>query len=141
MMDNGVKYFEVSSEKDELGELEEFSWDLSPVVSPEETSHLDENGLPKIGTSLTPGMILVGKIGKAKAYENSRKPTELEIHGLSFRELKDRFGHLWLDASTYVPEGVFGDVESAELITGSEGKLTAKVRLRLRREAINVVRS
>ncbi len=131
-MNNKLRVFEVSSEKDELGEFEEFSWDLSPAVTPDETSHLDENGLPKIGVSLSPGMILVGKIGKAKAYEYSRKPTDLEVHGLSFQEFQNQFGHLWIDASAYVPDGVFGEVESTELNTGSNGKLTAKVKLRQR---------
>ena len=124
--------FEIVAEQDELGGIEEFSWDLSPVVNPEDTSHLDENGLPKIGTVVSPGMVLVGKIGKSKAHATDRKPTNLEIHGLEFDEFKDQFGHLWVDGSAYVPDGVFGEVESAELRPNNDGNLAAIVKLRLR---------
>jgi DNA-directed RNA polymerase beta subunit len=131
-MSEKFKIFEIIAEQDELGDSEEFSWDLSPIVNPENTSHLDENGLPKIGTTVSPGMILVGKIGKSKSYATDRKPTDLEIHGLDFIEFKNQFGHLWCDGSVYVPEGVFGEVESAEIKSSSDGKLTATVKLRLR---------
>lgn len=80
--------FEIAVGRDELGEPEVCTWDLLPVVNSSETSHLDENGLPKIGTKLRPGMIMVGKIGKAKGFHRSRKPTNLELHGLSFNESK-----------------------------------------------------
>lgn len=130
-MSDDVRVFEITVNSDELGELEELSWDLTPVVASNITSHLDENGLPRLGTVLTPGMILVGKIGKTNAYASERKPTDLEIHGLDFSELKERFGHLWMDASEYVPEGVYGEVVSAKLKANAQGKPTAIVELRL----------
>jgi DNA-directed RNA polymerase beta subunit len=76
-----TKKITVIADKDELGEPEEFTWDLFPVVDSKATLHLDANGLPKVGTRTTPGMILVGKIGKTRSFDRSRQPSALELHG------------------------------------------------------------
>ncbi len=127
---NNEIVFEVEANYDELGELEEFTWDLWPTVEAEKTLHLDENGLPRIGSHLSPGMIVVGKIGKTKAYCSERKPTSLELHGLSEAELHDKFGHLWKHTSQCVPDGVSGIVEEARLVEES-GVKKARVTLRI----------
>ena len=130
-MSESTRTFIVSQELDEIGEPEEFSWDLWPLVDPNKTLHLNENGLPKIGTKLTPGMILVGKIGKTKSYQTDRKPTTLEINALTFEEIHRQFGHLWADRSTYVPEGIFGVVLQSELSVIADGKVSANIKIRL----------
>ena len=120
---------EITVGRDELGQPEECTWDLIPVVSSKLTSHLDADGLPKEGTVLHPGMILVGKIGKSKAYATGRKPTELEIQALDFEELKEQFGYLWIDSSFYVPEGMHGMVTSSERKLYADGTGTISIAL------------
>jgi DNA-directed RNA polymerase beta subunit len=100
---------------DELGEEEEFTWDLFPVVDPQQTTHLDTDGLPRVGTHITPGMIVVGKIGKTRNYDASRQPTALETHGLAFDELRSRYGGMWKDSSLYADSRTTGVVKEAYL--------------------------
>jgi DNA-directed RNA polymerase beta subunit len=109
------KEVQVVADTDELGELEEFTWDLFPAVSPQETTHLNSEGLPKLGTHIVPGMIVVGKIGKTRNYDASKQPTALEIHGLSFEELRSRFGSMWNDSSLYADSQTAGIVKEAYL--------------------------
>src|SRR5262245_54651714 len=80
---------------DERGEPEEFTFDLFPTIDSEQTLHLDESGLPKIGTEIKEGMILVGKGGASKDFSRDRLPTALEYHALSREELMEKYGHLW----------------------------------------------
>jgi len=112
-----TKRITVVAGKDELGEPEQFTWDLFPVVAPERTLHLDENGLPKAGTRIAPGMVLVGKIGQTRSFDPSRRPNALELHGLSFDELRSRYGGIWYDASTYADNETAGIIEHASLET------------------------
>jgi DNA-directed RNA polymerase beta subunit len=109
------KKLEVMAGTDELGATEEFTWDLFPVVDPQQTTHLDTNGLPKVGTRIVPGMIVVGKIGKTGNYDASRQPTALEIHGLPFAELRSRYGSMWKDSSLYADSQTTGIVKEAFL--------------------------
>jgi DNA-directed RNA polymerase beta subunit len=110
-----TKKITVVAGKDELGEPEVFTWDLFPIVDPKVTLHLDTNGLPKVGTRIKPGMILVGKIGKSQNFEKSRQPNALEIHGLTFEELRSRFGGMWKDGSLYATSETAGIVERASI--------------------------
>jgi hypothetical protein len=100
---------------DETGLPEEFSWDLFAIVPAGETVHLDQDGLSKVGTKITAGMIIVGKVGRSSKYSQSALPTCLEIHALDFSQLKARFGHLWIDGSLYATEDTVGKVLSARL--------------------------
>ncbi len=129
-MDDHVLVFEITANLDETGELEEFSWDLIPLVDPINTLHLDNNGLAKVGTMLQPGMILVGKIGKSKAYPASRKPTDLEFNALSFEELNRKFGHLWIDSSLRIPLDCYGEVIESTILVRENSRPTAIVRLK-----------
>jgi DNA-directed RNA polymerase beta subunit len=117
---------EVVANIDELGESEEFSWDVFPIVDPKATLHLEGDGLPKIGTRIAPGMIIVGKIGKTRTYDDSRRPTALDIHALSFDELRSRFGDMWNDTSLYASSETTGIVTHAS-IENIRGKQTAVV--------------
>jgi DNA-directed RNA polymerase beta subunit len=109
------KRIEVVANIDELGEPEEFTFDLFPVVDSRATLHLAASGLPKIGTRIVPGMILVGKIGKTRTYDPSRTPSCLEIHGLPFDELRSQFGHMWSDSSLYADSETAGVVKQASI--------------------------
>jgi DNA-directed RNA polymerase beta subunit len=109
------KRVEVVAGTDGAGEIEEFTWDLFPVVDPKKTTHLNTNGLPKPGTRIVPGMILVGKIGKTRAFDPSRQPTSLEIQGLPFDELRSRYGSMWEDSSLYASSETSGVVKEAYL--------------------------
>ena len=113
--------------KDEIGLVEECSWDLIPVVHPDSTKHLDNDGLPRKGTVLRPGMILIGKLGKTGAYATSRKPTALELQALGFDELREQFGHLWVDRCAYVVPEMAGQVVDAVRQTNSDGSEVAVV--------------
>src|SRR5947209_11633232 len=97
---------------DELGGPEEFTWNLYLQVETNETKHLEENGLPKKGTQITPGMILVGKCGRARSYEKS-KPERVEIHYLSYDELRRKYGHMWVNTSLYATDATAGTVRDA----------------------------
>jgi DNA-directed RNA polymerase beta subunit len=110
-----TKTITVVAGRDELGEPEEFTFDLFPLVNPSATLHLDTNGLPKVGTCITPGMIIVGKIGKSRYFDRSRQPNALETHGLSFEELQSRFGRMWTDGSLYADRDTAGIVEQARI--------------------------
>jgi DNA-directed RNA polymerase beta subunit len=104
---------ETSQYRDEIGDLEEFSKDLFPVVESTKTNHLAENGLPLIGTKLRPGMIIVGKIGKTKNFDPKRQPSCLEIHGLPLEKLQTKYGDMWQDLSLYATSQVYGSVIKA----------------------------
>lgn len=106
---------EVPQDRDELGEPEQLTWDLFPVVESVQTVHLDENGLPKVGTAIRPGMILVGKIGKTRRFDPKKQPTALEIQGSDFRALNTKYGAMWKDTSLYATATTAGIVQHAYL--------------------------
>ena len=107
---------EVQQNVDETGELEEFTWDLFPLVDASETTHLDESGLPKLGARIKAGMIIVGKIAKSRSYDPERQPTALEIQGLDRRTLCSKYGGMWHDTSLYADEAQSGLVRGASFV-------------------------
>lgn len=107
---------EVRQNVDETGELEEFSWDLFPIVDASVTLHLDRSGLPKVGTHIETGMILVGKIARTRAYDPELQPTSLEIHGLDRTTLCRKYGGMWRDTSLYADESHSGVVRGASFV-------------------------
>jgi DNA-directed RNA polymerase beta subunit len=108
-----MKRIELSQDVDDYGELDEFTWDLFPVVDLKHTQHLDGSGLPKVGTIIKPGMIVIGKIGKTAAYDSNKQPSALEIHGLPFEVLFSKYGNMWKDLSIYANEELSGAVKRA----------------------------
>lgn len=118
----------VTQELDGLGDPEEFTWDLLPVVDPQLTRHLDETGLPRTGTRIVPGMILVGKIGKSASFHEAAQPSALEVQGLAFATLSSLYGHQWKNGSCYATEDHRGTVERA-YFSREQGRLTAVVEL------------
>lgn len=119
---------EVQQNAGETGELEELTWDLFPLVDASHTLHLDGSGLPKVGTRITPGMILVGKIAKTRTYDPERQPTPLEIHGLERKTLCSKYSHMWQDTSLYANETRSGVVQSASF-EERDGSIVAVVLL------------
>jgi len=112
---------EVGQQRDELGELEVFTWDLFPLVDGEQTKHLQESGLPKVGAVVAPGMVLVGKIGKTRRFDPKRQPNALEIHGLPIEEVRARYGAMWTDTSLYASPDIAGIVRRAYFEESSTG--------------------
>jgi DNA-directed RNA polymerase beta subunit len=100
----------VGQELDETGEPEEFTWDIWPLVPADLTTHLDRWGLPKPGTRIVPGMIIVGKLRKTKHYDPGRCPTPLEVHGWPHNKLEAKYGNMWKDGSIYASAETAGIV-------------------------------
>ena len=84
---------EVGRDRDSTGNLEEFTCGfVSRGSRPIHTMHLNADGLPKIGTEIRPGMILVGKIGKSSTFNPDRQPTPGEANWLNFEEMQAKYG-------------------------------------------------
>ena len=111
----------VSQGVDATGEREEFTWDMFPLVDSADTAHLNDQGLPKVGTQIHEGMIIVGKWGKTKSYDERNLPTSLELHGLTRAQLIARFGHFWKETSLRADASMVGVVASATLEQDGEG--------------------
>ncbi|RBP45086.1 hypothetical protein DES53_10382 [Roseimicrobium gellanilyticum] len=118
---------EVTLGLDERGEPEEFTSDLFPLFPFTHYSHLGSQGLPTVGTVITPGMVLVGKIGTSAAYGKERMWTKLEYYALSFEELHAQFAHLFVDRSVYADESTSGVVKAASMQETASGQLVARV--------------
>jgi DNA-directed RNA polymerase beta subunit len=120
---------ELHQRVDETGELEEFTWDLFPLVNARKTLHLESSGLPKVGTRIRPGMILVGKIAKTRSYDPMRQPDALEIHGLDLEAVRSKYGHMWKDTSLYAREEHAGIVRDAFFLNAEGRSRVAVVEL------------
>jgi len=68
-------------------------------------------------------MIVIGKVGKSECFDESLGPNTLEMYALEFEELKEKFGHLWYDASLYAGSEHEGVVTSAELLGESPNQV------------------
>lgn len=113
---------EVQGELDETGDPQEFSLVLFPIVDAAKTLHLDRNGLPKVGSKIEPGMILVGRISKTKSWRSDRQPTALEIHALELADVQANYGAMWRNASVYATSETRGIVKSACLTESAIGQ-------------------
>ena len=120
---------EILQRIDGYGSLEEFTWDLYPLIDAKYTEHLNESGLPKIGTRMQTGMIVVGKIGKTVHYDPQRQPTSLEIQGLDRESVNLKYGHMWTNTSIYADSLTEGVVEESFFVNRN-GQRVAIVRLR-----------
>jgi DNA-directed RNA polymerase beta subunit len=113
---------------DEQGLPEEFTSDIDLVAWPEGTDHLDENGLPIVGTVLKQGMIMVGKWGRSADYDRALIPRSVDYQYHTAAELKAKFGYLFVNSARYVKRGEEGCVASA-CFEGSEPQLVAVVQI------------
>lgn len=103
-----IDEFDVEIRETKLGR-EEFTRDI-PNVSEKALRHLDENGIVSIGTPVSPGDILVGKVSpKAKA---ELTPEEKLLHAIFGRAGEDV-----KNESLEVPSGVEGIVIHTELFS------------------------
>ena len=88
---------------------EEITRDL-PGVKEENLSHLDSSGIVKVGTYVTPGMILVGKSNT----KGEIKPTPEER--LLRAIFGDKAGHV-INKSLYCPTSMEGTVVDVKVFT------------------------
>lgn len=116
-----VHRFKLEPDFDEQGQPIVCTWDLLPLADPQSTRHLDERGLPRPGTQIEPGMVVIGRIGKSQQFDPGQQPSALELHGLDFAELHNRYARLWRDYSVYATERTVGTVESARLVQTPDG--------------------
>lgn len=123
-----IRKLHIRPEIDETGHQEEMTWDLWPLIPATQTHHLNEDGLPKVGTILSSGMILLGKIGKTRYFAPSCLPTALEKHALSFHELRRRYGHMWKDGSLRVTPETSGMVIASYIIK-EQHEITAVIEI------------
>src|ERR1035438_3318958 len=100
---------------DDQGDLQQFTWDLIPLVAPQETMHLGENGLPKKGTLIKPGMIIIGSIGKSSHYKAEDEPDPIEWNRYEADEMRAKYGHMWKDMSLRANVNQTGQVVDAWL--------------------------
>ncbi|MCS7045422.1 MAG: DNA-directed RNA polymerase subunit beta, partial [Gemmataceae bacterium] len=100
-----IEEFELEIRETKLGK-EEFTRDI-PNVSPKALANLDENGIVRIGTYVTPGDILVGKVSPKSKSELT--PEEKLLHAIFGRAGEDV-----KNDSLEVPSGVEGVVIAAE---------------------------
>jgi hypothetical protein len=113
---------------DEQGGPEEFTSEVDLLVGSRNVAHLEQNGLPRVGTLLKPGMIAVAKWGRSRAYDRSLIPTGVEEQYYTPQELVDKFGYLFINSSRYVNQGEEGRVVGARF-EGKEPHLVAIVEL------------
>jgi DNA-directed RNA polymerase beta subunit len=111
---------------DETGHIEEFTWDLFPILDSSKTRHLQDNGLPRVGCVVTEGMILVGKIGKTKSYDSDVKLSASDVAFVGEEEIRRRYGHMWADGSYYARAAERGRVVASRF-EGDGERLVAMV--------------
>ena len=90
---------EVLQQTDEKGELEVFTWALLYKRTTDDTAHLKDNGLPKVGEKIVAGKVIVGLIGKSSTYDEEQLPNCLERHALTQEELIAKYGYMFTDKS------------------------------------------
>ncbi|HRM36060.1 MAG TPA: DNA-directed RNA polymerase subunit beta, partial [Aliarcobacter cryaerophilus] len=110
---------------------EEITRDL-PGVKEENLSHLDGSGIVKVGTYVTPGMILVGKVTP----KGEIKPTPEER--LLRAIFGDKAGHV-INKSLYCPTSMEGTVVDVKVFTkkGYEKCERAKAEIELEKNELN----
>ena len=107
---------QVDQQIDELGEPEVFTWDLFPLVEAQKTAHLYDEGLPRLGTRITPGMIIIGKIAKTRDFDPNNQPNAVEKHTWTLDELRETYGAMWKDTSVYATRDTSGIVSLAMIV-------------------------
>jgi DNA-directed RNA polymerase beta subunit len=118
----------VSQGLDPTGRPYEFTWDLYPVLPSSDLAHLDDNGLPRIGTCIKEGMVVVGKNGTTALFDPKKTPSANDYAYYSREELLAIFGDMWHDGSYYAKPGDAGKVVSAAL-KEENGSLVAVIQI------------
>lgn len=121
---------------DSRGHPEEFTNDAYLTLPESSTSHLGDDGLPAIGSSVSPGLLLIGRFGTTASYRKEDLPGDLEAWSEDEATMISRYGHMFYDASLYVPDGIFGTVRSAYFEKLPDGRLKAVVRVEVSDEPI-----
>ena len=93
---------------DTQGHPEEFTVDLYPLVDSRTLLHLGGNGLPKPGTFVKEGMVVVAKTGRGPAFDSKHMPTSLEWNGLPRAELVAKYADYRIETSCYATKEMEG---------------------------------
>ena len=125
----------------EKGQPSLFTWDLVCLVTSEHTKHLDANGLPKVGTLVKEGMLLIGRRGNSKEFDESKEPSCLELNGLSQEALIRKYSHLYQNLSVYAEHKHCGVVLEARLLTNPDGSQKAVVVIEKQKRTVEDVQS
>jgi DNA-directed RNA polymerase beta subunit len=118
--------FRSVQQRDELGNPEEFTSDGGYVVEAARLAHIQDDGLPRIGTPVVSGTLLIAKFGATKAYRRENLPNDLELLTSSERALIEKYQRMFYDASVYAPAGTVGRVANA-YFTHADGQTVAVV--------------
>lgn len=110
-----IKEYILDGGLDELGNEEEFTHDAELILPWSAVEHLDHRGLPRIGTRIEPGMIIIGKFGARAHYARSKLPHDLERWSHTQEEMIAKYKHMFYDASLYASEGAQGIVTATSL--------------------------
>jgi DNA-directed RNA polymerase beta subunit len=113
---------------DPAGRPYEFTWDLYPVLPSSSLDHLDDNGLPRVGTCIKEGMVVVGRNGTTALWDPKRGPGPNDYAYYSREELLALFGDMWNDGSYYAKPEDAGTVVGAAL-QEENGSLVAVVQI------------
>ena len=106
---SAIVRLEVPQNLDQMGEPEEFTWDI-PFLA--EMSHLSQDGLPQIGSCIKPGMVIVAKLGRTKKYDRHKINSCFEILA-SVQKLRTMYQLMLYDASLYATPKTSGIVKTA----------------------------
>jgi DNA-directed RNA polymerase beta subunit len=119
-----------SAKRDDRGQPEEFTNDLSCVTEwNAELEQFASNGLPKVGTRVRPGMLLIGKLGQKRS-DVKGTWNKVRILTASEIELRDHYSKWLYNASYYAPEDCSGIVTAA-YFEDRNGERTAVVEIKL----------
>lgn len=127
-MSANTKVVEAVIGVDACGDPDEPTWDLYPIVPARETLHLHGEGLPKVGTIIAPGMIIIGMIGKSNTYVVDSVPNALEMNIYGREYVNQKYGHMWVNKSVYADENTSGKVTGSRVETRN-GALVVVVEL------------
>jgi hypothetical protein len=123
-----IKQYRSVQGTDELGNPEEFTSDGYLVLEHCKLAHLQNNGLPTVGTKIVPGMVLIAKFGATKSYSREKLPNDLESLTTEEEKLIQKYAGMFYDASVYAPECTRGRVSKA-YFTEEGGKNVAVVEI------------
>lgn len=121
-----IREFRLIQRVDAQGNCEEFTSDMSLILGSEKTHHLTDDGLPRIGSRITPGMILIAKIGATEEYDRRSLPDDMELLTSDESTLARKYARMFHDGSLYAPDDLNGTVRNA-FFTEDDGRRVAVV--------------
>lgn len=105
----------------------EFTSDIIFAADPQ--SYLSSLGIPQIGTTVRPGMVLIGRLGQKKSPRRSQL-CSFELQIMSEAAIREHYRQTIQDRSIYAPNWCHGVVVSA-CVTGEGASQKAIVEVDL----------